>query len=377
MKRCVLVIVVTSVLLSSLVLVTPQGRSAGKTLGLVLHVLPGVPVKTMQLHSDAPTRTEIHYMRSDGYGSADIYMPHGNGIHAAVLLSLGVNPAGRDDARLVNLSEGLARAGMVVMIPWSEDLSEYRIGPDEIDDIVHAYTYLVSLKRVDGDRSGMGGFCVGASLATVAAQDNRIAEQVKFINFFGGYFDARNLLKAVLSQTRIGKNGQETWYPSDQAREVVARHLIRLVQLEEERQILSKNFLSEEGMGESDITVSSPTASIVHQLLTGVSYEVVDDLINGLPKSVHEDLLAISPIQNLDSLKAKMMIMHDINDANVPSEESRLLADAIKSNSDVTHTEFRFFRHMDPEESSVGVVTRFVDAFKLFMHLYQVVRYAS
>ena len=135
MKRCVLVIVVASVLLSSLVLVTPQGRSAGKTLGLVLHVLPGLPVKTLELHSDSPTRTEIHYKRSNGYGTADIYMPHGTGIHAAVLLSLGVNPAGRDDTRLVNLSEGLARAGMVVMIPWSEDLSEYRIGPGEIDDI--------------------------------------------------------------------------------------------------------------------------------------------------------------------------------------------------------------------------------------------------
>ena len=33
----------------------------------------------------------------------------------------------------------------------------------------------------------MGGFCVGASSATVAAHDSRIREQVKFVNFFGGY----------------------------------------------------------------------------------------------------------------------------------------------------------------------------------------------
>ena len=376
MKRFVLVILVTVVLLASLSLATPQGRSAGKTVGLVLHVLPGVPIKSLGWHSGDPTRMEIRYKRSDGYGSADIYMPHGDGVHAAVLLSLGVNPAGRDDPRLINLSEGLARTGMVVMIPWSEDLAEYRISPDEIDDIVHAYKYLLNLKRVDVDRSGMAGFCVGASLATVAAQDDRIAEQVKFINFFGGYFDARNLLKAVLSQTRFGNNGKEMWIPSDQAKEVVARHLIRLVPLEEERQFLNERFLSVGGIERIDTTALSQTASIVHQLLSGVSYEVADDLINDLPKTVHEDLLAISPTQNLDSLRAKMMIMHDMNDANVPSEESRLLAQAIKSNNDVAHTEFRFFRHMDPEEP-VGVITKSVDAFKLFMHLYQVVRYAS
>ena len=217
---------------------------------------------------------------------------------------------------------------------------------------------------------------VGASLATVAAQDDRIAEQVKFINFFGGYFDARNLLTAVLSQTRFGNNGKEMWIPSDQAKEVVARHLIRLVPLEEERQFLNERFLSVGGIERIDTTALSQTASIVHQLLSGVSYEVADDLINDLPKTVHEDLLAISPTQNLDSLRAKMMIMHDMNEANVPSGESRLLAQAIKSNNDVSHTEFRFFRHMDPEEP-VGVITKSVDAFKLFMHLYQVVRYAS
>ena len=49
---------------------------------------------------------------------ADVYAPAGGGKRGAVLLFMGVNPAGKDDPRVVNLANGLARAGMVVMIPW-------------------------------------------------------------------------------------------------------------------------------------------------------------------------------------------------------------------------------------------------------------------
>ena len=53
---------------------------------------------------------------------------------------------------------------------------------------MHAFQYLKSREYVDSNRVGMGGFCVGASFALVAAADPRIRRDVVFVNAFGPYF---------------------------------------------------------------------------------------------------------------------------------------------------------------------------------------------
>ena len=162
---------------------TPQGRAALKTLGFVFQVIPSIPVKPIEIFSSQPVREEVRFTQSTGSGVADIYRPDNDKENAAVLLFLGVNPAGRDDARVVNLAESLARTGMVVMIPWSDTMTQNRIDPNEVGNLVEAYKYLSDRDYVDPDRVGVGGFCVGASLAAVAAQDPEIRDNIAFIDF--------------------------------------------------------------------------------------------------------------------------------------------------------------------------------------------------
>jgi hypothetical protein len=104
--------------------------------------------------------------------------------------------------------------------------------------------------------------------------------------------------------------------------------------------------------------------------------EEAGKLLSQLPEDFQENLRRISPSQNLGDLKAKMLIMHDAKDNNVPSEESRRLTAALKERGDVRYTEFVFFQHMDPARA-VNPLTWTRDVSKLFLHLYSVIRIAS
>ena len=376
LRRSALVLAVLGVLLTIFAVATPQGRTAAKTGGFVFQVLPAIPVKPLEWFTASPIKEEVFFPQAQGKGVADLYRPRGRDTRAAVLLFLGVNPAGRDDERVVNLAEGLARSGMVVMVPWSETMTQFRIDPAEVDNLVNAFQYLRGLEYVDSERVGMGGFCVGASLATVAAQDPRIREEVAFINFFGGYFDVRDLLISIASRTRFNEDGQESWEPSDQTWKTFRNHLLESVESGEDREFLIGVFVDGKEPVPGDVEDLSPSGATAHRLLSGVSVEEAGKLLSQLPEDFKENLKRISPSQNLGDLKAKMLIMHDAKDNNVPSEESRRLTAALKERGDVRYTEFVFFQHMDPARA-VNPLTWTRDVSKLFLHLYSVIRIAS
>ena len=374
--RAGIVAAAAAALLLVLTVATPQGRTAAKTGGFIFQVLPSVPVKPLAWFTRGPTRHEVLFAQAYGEGLADVYRPAGDGRHAAVLLFLGVNPAGRNDERVVNLAEGLARSGMVVMVPWSESMTQYRIDPAEVDNLVNAFLYLQGREYVDPERVGMGGFCVGASLSAVAAQDARIRDNVAFVNFFGGYFDSRDLLVSVASRARFGEDGQQEWEPSDQTLRTFRNHLIDSLDSADERELLTRVFVNGEEPALAEVASLSDTAEAAYGLMSGATVEEARELLSRLPARFQDEMDRVSPSKNIGNLKARVLVMHDTEDNNVPSEESRRLTAALEERGNVRHTEFVFFQHMDPARA-VNPLTWTVDALKLFLHMYNVVRVAS
>ena len=107
----------------------------------------------------------------------------------------------------------------------------------------------------------------------------------------------------------------------------------------------------------------------------------MDALIAQLSPETMEFLETISPSSHLDGLKARMLIMHDRADKLVPSEESRRLAEALGEENDPYHTEFSFFQkaiqvHVD-ESEGVGLLGFVTEAFKFYLHMYNVLRELS
>ena len=110
---------------------------------------------------------------------------------------MGAPPLDLDDTEPHAHRRGSARAGVVMLVPFSERLDEERIEPEEIDALVAEFKYVQALPQVDPERVGFFGASVGGSLALVAAADPRIAEDVDHVVSFGGYYDALSAFGAI------------------------------------------------------------------------------------------------------------------------------------------------------------------------------------
>ena len=374
--RLFLALVFLSSLLSLFLTFTPQGRAGFHTVLFVLQVLE-VPVKPQPWFTNEPVRREVTYPQAGGTGVADIYRILDDKERAAVLLFLGANAAGRDDKDVVNLGNALARAGFVAMFHWSPTMAlQYNIDPAEIENLVWAFQYLRDREFVDRHRVGIGGFCVGASFALVAAADARIRDDVSFINAFGPYYDARDLLLQVASRSRHYQGQRTPWKPDRLTLKVLGNELIETLTDRRERDLMHRLYVEGQDVPPSELEGLSGPALRVRRLLDGTTPQEAQQLYRELPADFRESMSRISPSTYVGDLKARLMILHDRDDRLVPAAESRRLAEALEQRGDFRYTELLAFEHVRPT-SGGGLWELAKEGFKLSRHMYGFLREAG
>ncbi|MCH7737119.1 MAG: hypothetical protein IH872_06925 [Chloroflexi bacterium] len=365
-----LAVVVLASLLTIFIAVTPQGKAAFRAVLFVPQVLD-VPVKPQPWFTGDPVRHEVTYPQQTGTGVADVYRIDDGKRRAAVLLFLGANAAGRNDKDVINLGEALARGGFVVMFHWSPTMAlEANIDPAEVDNLVRAFQFLEQQEWVDPERVGIGGFCVGASFSLVAAADPRIRDRVRFVNAFGPYFDARDLLLQVVTRSRLDQGVRTPWQPDRLTLKVFANELIETLDDPADIEILTKKYLAGESSDAQPVTIAGRN---VARLLEGVSPEEAAGLYLALPEEFREAMDQISPSRYMDDIKARLLVLHDRDDELVPSAESRRLAAAMAGRGDIRYTELLSFDHVRPT-SGTGAWLLIKEGFKLYRHMYAVMR---
>ena len=358
-RRVFLALVVLVSLLTIFIAVTPQGKAAFRAALFVPQVL-GSPIKPQPWFAGDPIRHEVTYPQGTGTGVSDVYRIPDGERRAAVLLFLGANAAGRDDEDVVNLGNALARSGFVAMFHWSPTMAlQHNIDPVEIDNLVWAFRFLEQQDWVDAERVGIGGFCVGASFSLVAAADPRISDRVTFVNAFGPYFDAGDLLLQVVTRSRIDQGVLSPWKPDSLTLKVFSNELIETLSDPQDRELLSRVFLRG---GTADLGELTPAGRNIAKLIEGLPPEAAEGILDGLPKDFLEDMERISPSRYVDELQAKLLILHDRDDELVPSAESRRLAAAMQERGDVRYTELLSFDHVRPT-SGTGVWQLFKEGF--------------
>ncbi|MBI4300215.1 MAG: dienelactone hydrolase family protein [Chloroflexi bacterium] len=355
--------------------ISPQARVGVKTFLLIPQLLPGAPVRPLMFLTPAPSKSEVRY----GYGEeeriADLYRPAGGGRHGAIILFLGVNPAGREDPRVVRLASGLARIGLVVLVPYSQDMVDERVKPQEVGALVAAFQYLEQQPFVAPGRVGFAGFCVGASLAVVAAEDQRINKRVRFVNDFDGYYDLRDYIVEIVTKSFRMDSTIQAWEPDDLAQRVVTRELIENMPAPEDRAELGRVFINGEPLESLNQDVITPDGQVLYQLLTSTDEQEAYRLLAQLPPSVEGLVAPLSPSSDIGGLQAKLFVMHDRRDDLVPYVESRRLVAAVDGNVPIHYTEFSFFQHVDPTRH-VPPATLLHELWKLYRHLYGLMRLA-
>ena len=377
--RWYLIAIIAGVALVAVLALFKPATTAIHTAAFAAQVLPS-PVKFQPWITVEPERRKMSFQRDDGTeGQADVYVIPDGKRRAAVLVFLGANAAGADDPDVINLGQALARTGFAVMYYWSPTMGERaQIDVGEIANLVAAFQHLRSEDYVDPDRVGLAGFSVGASFALVAAADLRIADDIDFVNAFGGYYDTADLVAQIAAGQAIGDYGDRDWEVDRLTRRVYNNMLINSID-DPEHQERARS-IAEGGEYEPDRRVPLSTEA-AFALLAGVGH--IGEArwrYAQLAEDFRDEVDSIAPSHHVGQWgeNTAMRVMHDVGDPLIPVGESRRLVDALgeqRPEVEVYYTETDIFRHVRPDANR-DLKSLLRGAWQLFRHMFHIVAVA-
>jgi hypothetical protein len=287
-----------------------------------------------------------------------------------MVLLLGIGDLPRSDLA-VRFAEGLARLGVVVMLPYQSGLVAKRLTLGEADGLRVCFDLLASQPDVDPNRVGFVGLSAAGGLSIVASAQDDLRERVRFVNSFGSYNDAQRLLLDVASRS-IEANGRvEPWQPEPLTLEVIAIAVIDGFSSPQDRELLHRAYIEHQPVSEEEWATLSADGRALRELLEGTARERAQQLIDSLPAEARARLDDVSPSHYLQQLRTRLYLMHDQGDTFIPFTESRHLVAAAPRRLVRRYTEFSIFAHVIPEKP-VPWETFVPDLWQLYWHVHAV-----
>lgn len=322
---------------------------------------------------------EVSYQADSDTIRADVYRPDDHLRHPGVIIAHGIADQGKDDPRIRRLAISLASAGYVVLAPHLERLTRGELGPRDREPLVAGFQYLCQQDYVIKERVGMAGFCVSAALALLAAEDQRISKQVAVVSSWGTYYDVRDLIEAVVTQSYTYRGETKPWKPAANIGPALKHIVIQLMPNSSDRAILARLLEGEPpSQGDpsgSSLQMLSPSVQTAYRLLSGPRPDEVRALWAELDPELYQRLLDLSPSSGIQQLQAKVAIVHGLGDGTVPYVESLKLSDALGDERRVYAGVFRFFDHVNPEMSRIRLDTLhkvITDIVKFYSFFYRI-----
>jgi len=284
---------------------------------------------------------------------ADVYRPAGEGPHPGIVLNHGVADLGKDDPRLVNFADAVARAGYVALVPEFENLKGFRVRPSDVDEVIAAYEYLAGRPDVKPDRVGLFGFSYAGGLAVLAASDPRIADRVRFCFLLGSYYDLENVVTYMTSGMYRSDGRWAYLEPRNSGRWAFLINSADLIEDEGDREALVE--IARAKWDDPGAEVGALVESLGEEGRRAYDLMVNDDpdgtrpLIEGLSPRVREYFDALSLEGKIDRLEAHLIVGHGRDDNLIPYTESLLLAENVPPAASVHLAILESFQHVDLE----------------------------
>jgi dienelactone hydrolase len=348
-------------------------RATTKTAIFFLKVFPMLPSRPLDWVTSPPVIERVRYPTRHGQVEGDLYRPSAGGAHPGILVCLGVVPFGVDHPQVPRLGKALARAGFVALLYWSPAMRDFRLDPQDVENIALAYNWLIERPDVDPGRSGLLGTCVGGSFALMAAASPFVRDRVGFIGAYAPYSSMWTFARDIASATRSCGDVREPWQVDPLTRNVFVHSLIALLEPSEAER-LRKAFA--EQSGHLDSHDLSADGQAVYPLLTALDADSAEAALHRLPTDMQERLTALSPMNYLKDLHAPLIVLlHDRGDQVIPVGETRRLRSALAGNAGVHYTEM-LFQHLDPVKGRLPLLRLVQQLGKFFLAVYPVFRQA-
>lgn len=359
----------------------PNGRAAFRGLLLVPAVLQPNKQTPLSATGNGVRHSTIVVNARSGPVYLDIYEPDNTapplpGAREGVVVIPGIGDE-RKDSQLINLSNSLAREGIVVMDVTTPALISRRINPDDEDAVVQAFLALAQHPGVGVGRAGILGISGGGDLGMVAAADPRIRDKLGFVMLFGGYYDAKTLLRDFGRRALDVDGTLQPWTPNPVPVEALAKTIAPRLPASEGKLLVGA--LSEHGtpLTAAQLATLSPDALAVYHLLAGDDPAHVDANLAALTPAMQRDLVALSPSAVLSEIHAPIYLLHDRNDTYVPFTESRAFAAAlVKAKHPHDFVELNIFAHVEVKYG-LGFGPLVGDGMRLFGILTELLEHAS
>lgn len=283
----------------------------------------------------APRRQKVAYRVADQPRQGDLYSPGGTP-HAALLLIPGVAEEGRNDPRLVAFAKTMARAGFAVLVPELPNLQKLQVGPADVREVAAAFAWLTGEPaRAPQGRAGMAAFSYAVGPALLAAMEADIRQQVDFVFAVGGYYD---LTRVMTFFTTGYYRHQEEWHylrPHDYGKWAFVVSNIERLQNPDDRRIfrsLARRKMADPAAPTEDLSaqLGSEGRSLLAFILNR-DPQRAGRLLTALPPALRADIAALNLAdKDLSRLKARLILVHGLQDRMIPYVESAALADAVK-----------------------------------------------
>jgi hypothetical protein len=348
-------------------------RALGRAAVFFLKVFPMLPSRPVDWVTKPPLVERVSYPTCSGQAEGDLYRPSTDGPHPGIVVCLGVVPFGVEHPQVAVLGKALARAGFAALLYWSPAMRNFRLDPEDIENIALAYRWLIEQPVVDPARSGLLGTCVGGSFALMAAASPLIRDRLAFISAYAPYSSMKTFAQDIASATRCSEDGREPWSVDPLTRKVFIYSVTALLEADEAERLRTQ-FAAEDG--DLDNSALSAEGQAVYSLLTAPDAEHSESALNRLPPNLQERLDLLSPMNYLKDIHAPLIVLlHDKGDQVIPVGESRRLYAALASHSEVRYTEMQFL-HLDPLKGKLPLFGLVQELGKFFRAVYPMFRQA-
>jgi dienelactone hydrolase len=306
-------------------------------------------------HAYMVTRAARHSVPTR-YGEvpAQFYVPDTT-VTRTVLLIPGIHSMGIEEPRLTALAEDLAATGMRVMALALPDLQRYRITPHATDVIEDAIGWLADdPERAPDGRIGVVGISFAGGLSIAAAGRPAVRDKLAFIVSFGGHGDLRRVMHYLATGETPSVEGVESHPPHDYGVAVILygladRGVVPADQVDALREAIYTFLLASQltlvNMDQANATFAKARtmgAALPEPSRTYMAY-VNDRAVGKLGPALVpflEQLGTGEPALSAELApppSAPVYLLHGQGDTVIPTAESVLLAESLRSRHVTVH----------------------------------------